>query len=1675
MKLHLPKQLFTALLAAITLAAPAEAIGIGQWTSYDIRSSSETAVTTLDGASVSWVTSDGTAVITGIPSYTFRFELTPDWNLGDGAKEDLVYVTSAGNMWGFYAYGDGSIAAKSTNGLYTTDENTNDAATDGIVSKDSILNSEETSVTLQASINNSGTLLKKSDDTVLYHETGLKWSADAITGLNANTNYISAIQVITAVDTIDTNRPVIVRNQSGSWEKEFSANDTKFILAKDKSEGGANGRMDVTDSAELNGYSNVVVGGSNQLFLQTYKNDGCSANILLDQDIYIGSTSIGAAIRFGMDHYDVTLSGDIYLVDNASMSGSNPQGHTITLSGTITDRVVNSQGTTIDTNSTLTLNNGRYDITGTVDVSGFTVQAGVVNVSSGTGNFGNVTLNGGELNVSSETGNFGNVALKGGNLNYTGGTHTITGTLISESAGKGIKVGTTDGQRAVLNVNRMELGNIESGTAADTLTIYEGSALKVTGSVNTDTNFKSRSIVIGEWTQQTVVDVYGDFLAQGAAMYAGIKGGSVNIHSTGTVAVKGLATARTSETGSVLNVTLHDGGKLILGDTGIAADTVGANIIFNSGTVGMFAQATTIGTNITLQSQDGTVFDSSLYTFSADGLSLQQGSTGGTMTISGAVTGSGKLVKDGAGTLKLSGANTYTGGTTVKGGVLQIASGGSAGTGAVEVQTGATLDVAALPTDWTAASMLSGKVTGTGTLLISKSGLSTGNANLTTTFGGTLELAKGVTFTLGNGNGFSQGLAINTSSLASVVLNAGTTAAEGSKLEYNASGVTTMKNLTVKAFSESEKGTATLYYKDSNSANSVTLDGVTQLDGNLDITTWYDGGVRIKQLSGAGNLSVTGRDGAFNASIESIQNKYTGSLSFSDDQLNATVSTGTGEGTLSMGSITASGVANFTFNVQRNTELTSLATASNAKVNLADGTSLTLGGATNTTIGTLSAASGATLTLDTNASLTVGTYNAVHTLTISGNGASAGLGFTSITVDNNSHQLTLEGEGSISFVHNRDAVDNASADGNGFRVNTGKYVLFDGYEWTADENHTLTANGFTLDENQTDGKTILISSGTAGNVFYVNQSNATAYDAGFVADTLNTGTAVEILAGQTLSVETATDVTLDKQLRGEGSLSKTGAGTLTLSGANTYTGGTTVQEGELIVSSANSLGTGSVQLEAGSTLTLGASVTNAILVNGTGANINLSNGVTLTHNGKVTINDGASINYTLDGAILNLSNTAITSGISSIDMKNDSMVQLHTATNNLGGENARVAINMSGNSALSLKNGWEGNVWADINVDGSGRILGSVSGNNAVVKGSIKGNGSLLLGRSDTTYSNAWKIESLISDNESGKLSVAFDATDGEDGPSKVTLSGANTYSGGTTIENGHLYTENASALGTGKVTVNAGGVLNVAENLKLQDTLQLSGAGKVQVATGKSLNLQDKVNLSSTDGTNAATMTAKADGTALAQLAEDASFTIEDMTLTNTTITAATPTTQVKLQNVTASNVVLAKGKFTMGETAQVGMSGAGSYDFTTSSLSGITLQNSVADGVSSSTLVVDLGDLSCVTAMGPGKYDLSITLSGFTMQDYTQGIVFAADSWLGQLLTAQGATAYVSGTVETPASVSEGGSTGGVSVSYSAATGGNVGTVITITGLNVPEPASATLGLAALMMLCARRRRKA
>jgi autotransporter-associated beta strand protein len=105
-----------------------------------------------------------------------------------------------------------------------------------------------------------------------------------------------------------------------------------------------------------------------------------------------------------------------------------------------------------------------------------------------------------------------------------------------------------------------------------------------------------------------------------------------------------------------------------------------------------------------------------------------------------------------------------------------------------------------------------------------------------------------------------------------------------------------------------------------------------------------------------------------------------------------------------------------------------------------------------------------------------------------------------------------------------------------------------------------------------------------------------------------------------------------------GAIAKIGTGTLTLSGANTYTGGTTVTSGILLVSnvSGSGTGTGAVSVNTG---TLGGSgiIAGAVTIgtnSGAGAFLAPSKGVkkpaTLTIEGALTLNDDSTYLYKLD-------------------------------------------------------------------------------------------------------------------------------------------------------------------------------------------------------------------------------------------------------------------------------------------------------------------------------------------------------------------------------------------------------------------------------------------------------------
>ena len=217
------------------------------------------------------------------------------------------------------------------------------------------------------------------------------------------------------------------------------------------------------------------------------------------------------------------------------------------------------------------------------------------------------------------------------------------------------------------------------------------------------------------------------------------------------------------------------------------------------------------------------------------------------------------------------------------------------------------------------------------------------------------------------------------------------------------------------------------------------------------------------------------------------------------------------------------------------------------------------------------------------------------------------------------------------------------------------------------------------------------------------------------------------LAPQKVLVDNSTghDYTFagDGRLTGTMLLTKDGGGTLAINTTNTYTGGTLLKGGTLVMGSENALGSGDVTLEGG-TLNLGSrTLSNNVTVSGTNASI--GNGII---NGNLTVAENMSLallaNTSVTGAIslgqnstLNLGGNTITQdvGVSgSATIGNGTINGNLTVAENkslalLANTTVTGAISLGQNSTLNLG----GNtITQDVGVSGSATIgNGSVNGN----------------------------------------------------------------------------------------------------------------------------------------------------------------------------------------------------------------------------------------------------------------------------------------------------------------------------------------------------------------------------
>ncbi|EHG0731847.1 fibronectin-binding autotransporter adhesin ShdA [Salmonella enterica] len=761
-------------------------------------------------------------------------------------------------------------------------------------------------------------------------------------------------------------------------------------------------------------------------------------------------------------------------------------------------------------------------------------------------------------------------------------------------------------------------------------------------------------------------------------------------------------------------------------------------------------------------------------------LALSQG------TLDNNVTGEGQIVKSGSDELIVTGDNNYSGGTTISGGTLtadhadSLGSGDIDNSGVLKVGEGELENIlsgsGSLVKTGTGELTLSGDntysggttITG-GTLTadhadslgsgdIDNSGvLKVGEGDLENTLSGSGSLVKTGTgeLTLSGGNDYSGGTTIIGGTLTAdhadslgtgAVANSGVLQVGEGELENTLSGSgslvkTGTGELTLSGDNSYSGGTTiiggtlTADHADSLGTGAVANSGVLQVgEGELK-NTLSGSGLLVK--TGTGELTLSG------------DNSYSGATTITDGTLIAANvnALGSGDidnsGTLMLDANGAFELANITTHTDATTALAAGSTLDAGQLTQENGSTLSidLGAATDDAMITADSVTlGGTLNVTGIGSVTDSWTPEAYTYTLIGSDSAITTDFDNLTVAG----------------MNREDVDFLTIDGKVDETDNTHYDLTASLSWYADrDNATTDAHGtFTLSDP----------------------------DGSFnVAATL-----------------TDVDDTLDPGSRWDGkSLTKEGAGTLILSGDNDYSGGTTINEGTLIAASTTALGTGLVDNNATLVLDVDGEVSAAggITTHG-GATTQLAFGTSLDLGDSALIQqDGSTLNVELNsdsvqplitGGSATLGGDLVVSDASLQARASDAEFQsfkLMDMDSDISGDFTSLTMNLTDKPDYLTVTG-------TINpADASEYLLTEGLSWNATATSATPAHGTFTLGAGDS-----FEVTSVLGDKTGngdwdGKSLTKL-------GAGKLTLSGANTYSGDTNVQEGMLWLAGDGTIG---------------------------------------------------------------------------------------------------------------------------------------------------------------------------------------------------------------------------------------------------------------------------------------
>ena len=391
---------------------------------------------------------------------------------------------------------------------------------------------------------------------------------------------------------------------------------------------------------------------------------------------------------------------------------------------------------------------------------------------------------------------------------------------------------------------------------------------------------------------------------------------------------------------------------------------------------------------------------------------------------------------------------------------------------------------------------------------------------------------------------------------------------------------------------------------------------------------------------------------------------------------------------------------------------------------------------------------------------------------------------------------------------------------------------------------SLTLSGGTL--QYTGGGTStnrLFSAGTSGGTIDASGSGALNFTGtGGMGFNSQTGARTLTLTGTNTGANTLAAIVGDNG--GATSLTKSGVGSWVLTGANTYSGATTISAGILQTNSGAGLGSSSVSLAFGSNIVLNAGsggyvFNNTIAGNGTitksgagfvtlqSSNFSFSGSIVVsaglfspgTPNSfgvapAMTVTAGATVQLgmTLAGGIGSLSGGGIIqngapSAIFLAISETTSTTFSGVIQDGVGGGALSISKNGAGTLTFTGGNTYTGTT----GVNAGTLQIGNGGTTGTLGTGSVANTGALIINRSD-----AVTISNTIS--SSGSLTQA--------GAGATTLSGTNSYTGATIINAGTL---SVSTLANGGSNSNIGAATNAATSLVLDGgTLQYTSSTTV-------------------------------------------------------------------------------------------------------------------------------------------------------------------------------------------------------------------------------------------------------